>query len=95
MAKMTKQKILDYFNEINLMYNNGAMHDLLSRTLDELLENRPEIVRCKDCRYGEHVNNILGEDRYECHLPESYVISDLALPPEWYCADGEAKQGDG
>lgn len=37
---MTKQEILDYFNEINFMYNNASMHDTLSDMLDKLLENR-------------------------------------------------------
>ena len=47
---MTKQEILDYFSEIDFMYNHAGMHDDLSKMLDELLENRPEIVRCKDCK---------------------------------------------
>ena len=60
--------------------------------LVKLLREQQKVVRCKDCKYGEPVKNVLGEDRYECCLPESYVISDLALPPEWYCADGEVKE---
>ncbi len=39
---MTKQEILDYFSEIDFMYNHAGMHDDLSRMLDKLLENRPE-----------------------------------------------------
>jgi hypothetical protein len=46
---MTKQDILDYFKDINFMYNNASMHDTLSSMLDELLENRPEIVPCSKC----------------------------------------------
>ena len=33
---MTKEEILDYFKDINLMYNNASMHDTLKRMLDEL-----------------------------------------------------------
>lgn len=35
---MTKQEILDYFKEINYMYNNPNMYDSLSHMIDELLE---------------------------------------------------------
>lgn len=38
---MTKQEILDYFKDIDLMYNHAGMHDDLSKMLDELLE-QPE-----------------------------------------------------
>ena len=33
---MTKQTILEYFKDINEMYNNCNMLDLLSNSLDEL-----------------------------------------------------------
>lgn len=39
---MTKQEILDYFSEIDFMYNHAGMHDDLSKMLDKLLENRTE-----------------------------------------------------
>ena len=35
---MTKQEILDYFSEIDFMYNHAGMHDDLSKMLDKLLE---------------------------------------------------------
>ena len=47
---MTKQEILDYFSEIDFMYNHAGMHDDLSRMLDKLLGNRPEIIHCKGCK---------------------------------------------
>jgi hypothetical protein len=82
MAKMTKEKILDYFNEINLMYNNGAMHDFLSRTLDELLEDRPEIVRCKDCWYW-----IPGTiDEHDNFIPPRCKINNGPWSASEYCS---------
>ena len=59
-----------------------------------LLKEQSEIVRCKDCRYGEGITNILGEDRVKCNLSDSFVYRDITLPPDWYCADWEAKQDD-
>lgn len=50
------------------------------------------VVRCKDCRYGMWIKNIFGEDRIACILEESFVQDDRALPPDWFCADGEAMQ---
>ena len=35
---MTKQEILDEFNDINFVYNNSSKHETLSTMLDELLK---------------------------------------------------------
>ena len=35
---MTREEILDYFKDINFMYNNPSMFDTLKRMLDELTE---------------------------------------------------------
>ena len=61
---MTKQEILDYFKDINFMYNNASMHDTLSSMLDRLLENRPEVVPCSKC-----------ERRNEC-MQEAALINE-------------------
>lgn len=61
---MTKQEILDYFKDINFMYNNASMHDTLSSMLDKLLEDRPEIVPCSKC-----------ERRNEC-MQEATLINE-------------------
>lgn len=63
---MTKQEILDYFKDINFMYNNASMHDTLSSMLDELLENRPEIVPCSKC-----------ERRNECMMEATLINESL------------------
>ena len=75
---MTKQIILDYFKNIDAMYNDSSMLDTLSRMLDELLKEQPQIARCKDCKHFDRYN-------VECkknHNPK---------PPynKWFCADGE------
>ena len=40
---MTKQKILDEFNDINYVYNNSSKHETLSRMLDELLKEQEAV----------------------------------------------------
>ena len=37
---MTKQEILDEFNDINYVYNNSSKHETLSWMLDELLKEQ-------------------------------------------------------
>ena len=101
---MTKEDILDYFKDINDMYNNPNMLDDLSHMLDKLLkeqqeeitryrlliismpnwldEKRPEVVRCKNCKY------------VECEGVEGFLVCDLSgfsHSPDFYCADGERK----
>lgn len=53
------------------------------------------VVRCKDCKYGEMRKNYFGDAMFECSNPDSpvrdYALSCL-LMPDWYCADGEAKE---
>lgn len=58
----------------------------------ELLKDRPEIVRCKDCKYATMTNdgNVckycemdiddFGDQRYVCH------------DADWYCANGERRE---
>lgn len=44
-------------------------------------DNHGELIRCKDCKYGEKVNDI-----YMCGKSRSFGI---AHDPLWFCADGE------
>ena len=48
-----------------------------------LLEKQPEIVRCKDCKYGEHMcqpwSDIVCTQNRATHIPD------------WFCADGERR----
>lgn len=37
---MTKQEILDEFNDIDFAYNNSSKHEMLSSMLDELLKEQ-------------------------------------------------------
>ena len=42
-----------------------------------------EVVRCKDCKYGEKANAV-----YLCGKSRGFGI---AHEPKWFCADGKRK----
>ena len=44
-----------------------------------------KVVRCKDCKYGEKANAV-----YLCGKSRGFGI---AHEPDWFCADGERKEG--
>lgn len=50
------------------------------------------IVRCKDCKYRSLycTEATDGTTLYTCHHPCS---NDVPRPFDWYCADGERKEG--
>ena len=79
---------MNRFKDINYVYNNCTTHQILSDMLDKLLENRPEIVRCKDCKHGDIVDVYDGK-MVECRCDEGRIY-----PLEWFCPDGEVKRDD-
>ena len=101
---MTKQEILDKFNDIDFVYNDSSKHETLSRMLDELLKEQethkffvdesgkitplPVVVRCKDCKHFDETQR--GKEREE---NRHYVCDDFNPTDDWYCADGEHKEG--
>jgi hypothetical protein len=52
---------------------------LMADTL-ELLKERDEVVRCKDCKHWEQQTG---------HCPYNSIFTHS----EWFCADGERKKG--
>ena len=51
-----------------------------------------ELVRCKDCKFGEACKNGAGEHGVMCYNSQS--ASHLwAHEPDWFCADGEKEGG--
>lgn len=53
------------------------------------------VVRCKDCKWGEPTKNCYGEDRIICGNDDTYIDRYITVPADWFCADGEPKDGDG
>lgn len=69
---MTKQEILDRFNDINFVYNDSSRYDTLSRMLDEMLEEQESTI-------GEWIerNGYDGDVYYDCSAcGESWVLID-------------------
>ena len=54
---------------------------VMQREALKLLKEQPEIVRCRECKYGEKVNSV-----YLCGKTRGFGLSHA---PDWYCADGE------
>lgn len=55
-------------------------------------DNHGELVRCKDCRYGEPFKNRAGNDCIECNNDDLWLDGNVNLP-DWFCADGKRKEG--
>ena len=66
----TKEDILRYLQDINYVYNDSSRH----HTLQLMLKDMEEVVRCKDCRYRD------GE---ECNY------SAVIVHPNGYCYWGK------
>ena len=66
---MTREEILDYFKDINFMYNNPSMFDTLKRMLDELIEP------CEDCISKEDVMQILWD--YDCTNEDALMVKAI------------------
>lgn len=60
--------------------NLNCMKELLKDAMDALKE-KPEIVRCKDCKYGAYVAQVGTLPLVTC----GGVDHEL----NWFCADGE------
>lgn len=83
-------------------YGNGCAKKLKEDAMDQLKE-QPEIVRCKDCKYFDVIKwtefhrRIWPEDGPECYsCLNPRCNCEEVLPtrgPDWYCADGERKEG--
>ena len=57
---------------------------IAQETIDSFdAHNAPELVRCKDCKY------------YDIETQSCLGALDGIFHPDWYCADGERKDGDG
>ena len=55
-------------------------------------ENVPDlvaVVRCKDCKHWDR------DDTEECDNSDSVCFHNGWCEPDWFCADGEEKEGGG
>lgn len=62
---------------------------------DKSLEWKAEpVVRCGECRFGIVVKNGYGEYIVICENPDSPSIEQIAIMPDWFCADGERRESE-
>ena len=68
-----------------------------AQAIDEvitILEEQPEIVHCKDCKYA--VLTYSGECKYcKKRIDDNGGMEKLYLPGDWFCADGERGENNG
>lgn len=67
--------------------------ELREEEADELMDEHwvGELVRCKDCYFGEHTINGAGERCVQCTNSDLGMMGDCHTP-NWYCADGERRK---
>ena len=51
----------------------------------------PLLIRCKDCKYGERCTNGAKLPAVQCFNSDNGEFG-YCHDPEWFCADGEAKE---
>lgn len=59
-------------------------------TKDTITYEMDELVQCKNCRYGQYCTD--GETTYQCFKWNSNEFGALH-EQDWFCADGEKKEG--
>lgn len=51
-----------------------------------------QIVRCKNCKWWELIDDYYAKGYGECTCPISVIKRSTFLNENWYCADGERKE---
>ena len=52
-----------------------------------------QIVRCKNCRWGDRARNGKGEEMILCYNGDTGIEDGYLHEPDWYCREGERKEG--
>ena len=53
--------------------------------------NMQELVRCKDCKWGDWSRNGKGEEMILCYNGNTGIEDGYLQEPDWFCAEGERK----
>lgn len=54
-------------------------------------DNHGELIRCKDCKYGDWTHNMLKEDMILCYNGDTGIEDGYLHEPNWFCAEGERR----
>ena len=64
------------------------VEDLSRILVEQPTIEQPPIVRCKDCKY------CTTEEKYDARYPKCELKHNWMPQPDWFCADGEPKDGE-
>jgi len=54
-------------------------------------DNHGELIRCEDCKHrSKEMYDYYGDPNNKVYVCQ---IHDLAKKPDWFCADGERREG--
>lgn len=70
-------------NAIELIHKKNARIEILNTVLNE----QPQIVRCKDCKHCYFASN-----RIPCEQSLMCAKTGSNITPDWFCAYGEVKE---
>ena len=72
------------YTDTPILYPNGYL---------ESKNGDVEIVRCKNCRWGDRSRNGKGEEMILCYNGDTGIEDGYLHEPDWFCAEGERKEG--
>ena len=85
-----KNDCVDCYYDGCVFEHGDCRRDMLADALS-MLKEQPEIVRCKDCRWGERSRNGKGEEMIFCYNGDTGIEDGYLHEPDWFCAEGERK----
>lgn len=91
--KIRKSKMQNPHKDAKVAKNHEFEHDHFMQMVVLQPTVQEEIVRCKDCKYSEKINQVYGDD--VMYLCNSSVFSSAKCvhlhDADWFCADGERR----
>lgn len=60
------------------------------KIVSTMLRREQELVRCKDCRWGDWSRN-RGKEMILCYNGDTGIEDGYLHEPDWFCAEGERK----
>ena len=87
----------DIIADLHGLCRNDVLHDTLAKIDSITAVDAVPVVRCRDCKWGivttdEDCEHIIAY----CNNPDCPVWeADIAVPHDWYCANGKWRETDG
>lgn len=53
---------------------------------------KKELVRCKECKWGDLTRNGFGENMILCYNGNTGIEDGYLQEPDWFCAEGERNE---